>query len=82
MKLNYIARRNENGFSFKADNMISREYDPGCGASKIVTLNISGRADNDGLVEVSYVNVSATVESTNDTCHSAPEKTEYTYQIQ
>lgn len=82
MQLSYIARRNENGFSFKAENMISREYDPGCGASEIVTLKISGRSDNDGLVEVPYVYVSATVESTNDTCHSAPEATDYQYKLQ
>lgn len=79
MWLDYIARRNENGFSFKAKNVLSDLGGSGCDYAEKVTLKVSGRADNDGAVDVSAVSVSASLETTVDSCHSTPHVQEFEY---
>ncbi|MFM6928644.1 MAG: hypothetical protein ACKOX6_09275 [Bdellovibrio sp.] len=77
--LDYIARRNENGFSFKAKNVLSDISGSGCDYAEKVTLKVSGRADNDGLVDVSLVSVTAILETAIDSCHSTPHIQEFEY---
>lgn len=70
MALTYIARRNENGFSFRAANVLVETFESGCGSAEKVTLQIYGQLDNDGVGQPEYVDVSVKHETQNDTCHS------------
>ena len=79
MKLTYLARHNENGFSFKAANVLAESYEFGCGSAEKATLEIAGRVDNDGLTEPQYLEVSATYETLADTCHSRPQIQTFEY---
>ncbi len=65
---NYLARRNENGFSFRATYPFIYSWEGGCKEGLTVLINLKGRTDNDGLVE--WLELSATYEHTVDNCHS------------
>lgn len=79
MKLSYLARHNENGFSFKAASVLAESYEFGCGSAEKATLQIAGRADNDGLADAGYIEVSAKYETLADTCHSRPQVQTFEY---
>lgn len=64
----YLARRNENGFSFRASHPYINSWEGGCKEGLTVMINLRGRTDNDGLVE--WLELSATYEHTVDNCHS------------
>lgn len=70
MQLTYLARRNENGYTFRAANVLVDTYESGCGSAEKATLQISGPIDNDGLGYAEYVDVSVKYETLADTCHS------------
>lgn len=81
LKVTYHARRNENGFSFRAANILVDKWESGCGDGERVILTIKGQTDNDGVAGVNYLDIKATQELTNDTCHSEPQETVFTYEI-
>lgn len=57
LKLNYIARKNEDSFSFRASNLVRNDI-VGTEVQKI-TLFISGRVDNQGEVDdLEYLTIS------------------------
>ncbi|WP_413612573.1 hypothetical protein [Bdellovibrio sp. HCB-110] len=79
MKLTYLARHNEDSFSFKAANVLTDVYESGCGSAEKVTLQINGRVDNDGLGNPEYVDISVKYETLNGTCHSKPQVQTFDY---
>ena len=81
LKLTYHARRNENGFSFRSDNILVNQWESGCGDGERVVLSIKGQTDNDGVASVEYLDVKVSQELTNDVCHSQPQETVFTYDI-
>lgn len=65
----YLARRNENGYSFKASHLLVDSWPGGCESGETVVLTIRGKTDNDGLVE--YVEeIAADYKFAFDSCHS------------
>lgn len=81
LKLTYFERRNENGYSFRSEATLFREFDPGCGYSENIILKIKGQTDNDHVADVNYLDITVTQDVTNDTCHSTPQQTIFTYEI-
>lgn len=79
LKLDYLARHNENGFSFRASSVINQTSNGSCDAASTTVLNIAGRTDNDGAVAPTDLTISVDHLSTSDICHSAAEKTTYNY---
>lgn len=77
--LNYATRRNENGYSFEVGNVLLDDGGRGCDYTEKVTLSIMGRADNDGLVDVSLLKVTAEYETMVDSCHSNPRVSQFEY---
>ena len=81
LQADYFARRNENGYRFKISHVISDIWESGCGSGEKVTLKVHSQTDNDGLVEPGYMDVSAVLELTNDTCHSRTRTYEMKYTL-
>lgn len=79
LPLNYLARRNENGFSFRASHLYLDSWEGGCESGATVVLNLKGKTDNDGLVE--YLEVSADYEYAHDSCHSEVSKGHAKYKL-
>lgn len=70
LPLYYFARRNENGYSFRASDVYFDQSEGGCGYAAKVVIHVMGKTDNDGLVGPSYLDVSAEYKYTFDSCHS------------
>lgn len=81
LNADYFARRNENGYRFKVSQVITDIWENGCGSGEKVTLKIHAQTDNDGIAEISYMDVSAVLEITNDTCHSRTRSYEIKYKL-
>lgn len=79
MTLTYLARHNEDSYSFRGSKILLQNWESGCGSAEKVTLEVSGRVDNDGLGLASAVDVSVKYETTNDTCHSKAQVNIYEY---
>ncbi|NOT77831.1 MAG: hypothetical protein HOP07_02365 [Bacteriovoracaceae bacterium] len=76
-----ITRSREDRFSFKAKNMFFDFNETMCGESIQAFLLISGRSNEYGEVETSFVDVSVNYEITNDNCHSHPNVETFTYKL-
>lgn len=63
LSLNYFARKNEDGFSFRSQSVISDKTENGL--SEKQTLKISGVVDNYGIAEVHCLNITLVQELTN-----------------
>lgn len=79
VKLTYLARHNEDGYSFRAANVLSQAWESGCGSAEKVVLEVSGRVDNYGRGSADYVDVVVKHEALVDTCHSKPQVNTYVY---
>lgn len=79
MQLTYVARYNENGFSYRATSVLVDVYESGCGSAEKATLQISGRADNYGMGFPEQLEVSAKYDTLVDTCHSKLQTRIYNY---
>lgn len=65
----YLARRNENGYSFKTSHLLIDSWPGGCESGITIVLNLKGKTDNDGKVE--YIEeLSADYNHAFDSCHS------------
>jgi len=65
---NYLARRNENGYSFRTSHLLVDSWPGGCESGVTIVLNINGKTDNDGVVD--YIELSADYKHAHDSCHS------------
>lgn len=73
LSLNYLARRNENGYRFRSSAILEKQTDAMCGAAQESVLKISGISDNDGIVDISFLEITIEQSYTPDTCHSRPQ---------
>lgn len=78
---NYFARRNENGFSFRASHTHIERWPGGCEEGLTVVVKFRGKTDNDGIVEVTNLEVSADYEHAFDSCHSRIRKGTVSYKL-
>lgn len=79
IQLDYYARHNENGFTFRTSSPLSKIVEPNCGADEAVTLHIDGRADNDNIVDILDLEIYVETLATANSCQSAVQKTVFTY---
>ena len=82
VQLDYLARKNEDFYSFRSSSVFHKEWNSGCGDGLLLTVKIQGKSDNYGEVEPQYLDISVEQELTNDTCHSKAQKTVYEYTLQ
>ena len=79
IQLDYYARHNENGFTFRTSSVLKRDVAANCGAGEAVTLHVNGRADNDNFVEIRDLDITAERLVTADSCLAPVQKTVFTY---
>jgi hypothetical protein len=78
-KLDYLARKNEDGYIFMVSNVILNKWETGCSEGRKQEILISGFVNNDGYSEDWSLKVSIVETTTNDTCHSPESSVTYTY---
>lgn len=81
MNLNYLARHNENGYSFRASKLIHTKSAGMCDETEEVYLRMNGRSDNEGVVYPTILDMSVDVENYLDNCHSQPDITTFSYKL-
>ncbi len=79
IQLDYYARHNENGFSFRTSSQLKNSLETNCGPGEAITLHVNGRADNDNFVEINHLDISVERLATANSCQSAAQKTVFTY---
>lgn len=82
LSVNHLARRNENGYRFRSAALLERESGAMCGSAFESVLKISGISDNDGLIDISFLEITIEHSYTADTCHSRPQKFVLEYVLQ
>lgn len=79
LKVDSLIRQNEDFYSFKSSNVLHNEWQSGCGSGERVELFISGAVDFNGEGDINKLNIRVEQQTTNDTCHSHPQKTVFKY---
>lgn len=82
LSVNYLARRNENGYRFRSTALLENESGAMCGAAFESVLKITGISDNDGIIDISFLEITIEQSYTADTCHSSPQKSVIKYVLQ
>jgi hypothetical protein len=69
LKVTSMINHNEDRLRFKAENVISEDWNGGCEAGFISTLKVAGQL-NYGSIDVKDLKIAVEIQTTNDTCHS------------
>ena len=77
-----LIRNTEDTYKFDVSQMLYSQWNSGCGDGVDVTLFISGQSDFNGYSDMNQeFKVSVVEHSTNDTCHSQPQTSIYSYKL-
>jgi hypothetical protein len=82
LQVTYLARHNENGFSFRSEAVLQKQTAVGCDSGSESVLKIQGRTGNDGEVEPQNLEITIEQSATSDNCHSRGAKSVLTYKVQ
>ncbi|MFN3454632.1 MAG: hypothetical protein ACK41T_06685 [Pseudobdellovibrio sp.] len=80
LKIDYLARRNENGFRFRSSALIHYDW-PSCAFGELATLHIDSISDNDGVVDIAYLDIYVKTQQTPNTCNTQPNTKIYKYTL-
>ncbi len=81
LKISYLARKNEDGYTFRSKGEFYSDWQSGCGEGESLSLLVSGQVDNYGSGNIAYQEISVEQAVTPDSCHSQPQLTRYYYKL-
>ncbi len=79
IKTDYFARRNEDGYRFRISITLHNQSAGMCDFHESSVLKIHGLTDNDGAVDITFLDVTIEQFQTPDNCHSKGARTVLTY---
>ncbi|MBC7419234.1 MAG: hypothetical protein H7328_00765 [Bdellovibrio sp.] len=80
LKVSYLARHNEDAYTFHSYGVYYFNEEMTCGKSETLELFVSGRLDNYGEAIASEMKISVDQWVTKDSCHLEGQRTSFMYQ--